>query len=109
MTSVVALVMVIRAIPARAGRTALAAFLTALGVAGHPRACGENVPSSVRGEPGLSGHPRACGENGAGEERWHLQFRAIPARAGRTIYPELGKLGKAGPSPRVRGEPAIRW
>ncbi len=54
----------------------------------------------------LPGHPHACGENVF--IRWwdRKGWRAIPARAGRTLIQWYSVRARVGPSPRVRGEPA---
>ncbi len=54
----------------------------------------------------LAGHPRACGENVIGHVAAAPGSRAIPARAGRTTGLALVAPHQLGPSPRVRGERA---
>ena len=57
--------------------------------------------------PGVAGHPRACGENRGWPLRCRATERAIPARAGRTGVKLHQPLQLGGPSPRVRGEPGL--
>ena len=93
----------LRAIPARAGRTASSDGQGRVKYGPSPRVRGE-LRSIAPPPPAQPGHPRACGENDGGLLPRHGAQRAIPARAGRTnIAPVLGDR-RAGPSPRVRGE-----
>ena len=76
------------------------------GVAGHPRACGENDP--IEGLPFLIQRaiPARAGRTSGLKQKPARRSRAIPARAGRTLCWEIAVALDLGPSPRVRGEPA---
>ncbi len=92
-----------RAIPARAGRTALSQGRVPVASRAIPARAGR-TKSVAAFRSRLAGHPRACGENlrpGAPTGPW---LRAIPARAGRTSQSRPKPQAEPGPSPRVRGE-----
>ena len=111
-----------RLIPARAGKTPMAAG-PACSATAHPRACGENALPWSCSEPPLGSSPRVRGKPCAGAGRVHLP-RLIPARAGKTwsgvsqemrrsAHPRAcgenpadlgGEPGDGGSSPRVRGK-----
>ncbi len=72
---------------------------------GHPRACGENPAAPLHRLPPAPGHPRACGDNLRGSSSRADTFRAIPARAGRTMPWLPDGFALAG-HPRACGENA---
>ena len=93
-----------RLIPARAGKTGRVSVLRE-GEGAHPRAGGENRPSTAMVEVSPGSSPR-----GRGKLRWRAQFRVgsrlIPARAGKTRPPPTRPPLRYGSSPRGRGKRA---
>ena len=92
-------------IPARAGKTAVAA-IRADATPAHPRAGGENVVSATLpvGSPGSS--PRGRGKRTLGSGAG-FSLRLIPARAGKTREGHGQEPPPTGSSPRGRGKPPL--
>ena len=92
-----------RLIPARAGKTTVAA-VGSLTVTAHPRAGGENSMSPRRTPCTSGSSPRGRGKLVPGH-KIQVRLRLIPARAGKTQFDvRLGPI-QAGSSPRGRGKP----
>ena len=90
-----------RLIPARAGKTSIAALMP-VSVTAHPRACGENLARLASPSPWPGSSPRVRGKPGK-PLRSSAGLRLIPARAGKTRVVDDG-IAMVPAHPRACGE-----